>query len=117
MALLLDAYIQWFHIGSYRLATRFSQSASNEGNRSIKLDVAKTEFEPYRMHAIFVFERSDGRCRLVHRASQFYPPARLGIPLPLLSALSGKGMPLSVEISCVLAIYGLASILHRKNYY
>jgi hypothetical protein len=79
------------------------------------LDVAKTEFEPYRMHAIFVFERSDGGCRLVHRASQFYPPARLGIPLPLLSALSGKGMPLSVEIPCVLAIYGLASILLRKN--
>jgi hypothetical protein len=23
--LLLDAYMQWFHIGSYRLATRFSQ--------------------------------------------------------------------------------------------
>jgi hypothetical protein len=68
------------------------------------LDVAKTEFEPYRMHAIFVFERSDGGCRLVHRASQFYPPARLGIPLPL-----------SVEIPCVLAIYGLASILLRKD--
>jgi len=67
------------------------------------------------MHAIFVFERSDGGCRLVHRASQFYPPARLGIPLPLLSALSGKGMPLSVEIPCVLAIYGPASILQRKN--
>jgi hypothetical protein len=67
------------------------------------------------MHAIFVFERSDGGCRLVHRASQFYPPARLGIPLPLLSALSGKGMPLSVEIPCVLAIYGLASILQRKD--
>jgi hypothetical protein len=39
----------------------------------------------------------------------------LGIPLPLLSAISGKWMPLSVEIPCVLAIYGLASILHRKN--
>jgi hypothetical protein len=25
MDLLLDAYMQWFHIGSYRLATRFSQ--------------------------------------------------------------------------------------------
>jgi hypothetical protein len=25
MALLLDAYMQWFHIGSYRLAKRFSQ--------------------------------------------------------------------------------------------
>jgi len=25
MALLLDAYMQWFHIGSYRLAARFSQ--------------------------------------------------------------------------------------------
>jgi len=23
--LLLDAYMQWFHIGSYRLAARFSQ--------------------------------------------------------------------------------------------
>jgi hypothetical protein len=42
---------------------------------------------------------------------------RLGIPLPLLSAFSGKWMPLSVEILCVLPIYGLASILHRKNYY
>jgi hypothetical protein len=42
---------------------------------------------------------------------------RLGIPLPLLSAFSGKWMPLSVEILCALPIYGLASILHRKNYY
>jgi hypothetical protein len=25
MALLLDAYMQWFHIGSYRLAGLFSQ--------------------------------------------------------------------------------------------
>jgi hypothetical protein len=25
MDLLLDAYMQWFHIGSYRLAARFSQ--------------------------------------------------------------------------------------------
>jgi hypothetical protein len=25
MDLLLDAYMQWFHIGSYWLATRFSQ--------------------------------------------------------------------------------------------
>jgi hypothetical protein len=25
MALLLDAYMQWFHIGSYRLAGFFSQ--------------------------------------------------------------------------------------------
>jgi hypothetical protein len=25
MALLLDAYMQWFHIGSYRLAVLFSQ--------------------------------------------------------------------------------------------
>ena len=25
LGLLLDAYMQWFHIGSYRLATRFSQ--------------------------------------------------------------------------------------------
>jgi hypothetical protein len=25
MALLLDAYMQWFHIGSYRLAVFFSQ--------------------------------------------------------------------------------------------
>ncbi len=25
MALLLDAYMQWFHIGSYRLAGHFSQ--------------------------------------------------------------------------------------------
>jgi hypothetical protein len=25
MALLLDAYMQWFHIDSYRLAARFSQ--------------------------------------------------------------------------------------------
>jgi hypothetical protein len=25
MALLLDAYMQWFHKGSYRLAARFSQ--------------------------------------------------------------------------------------------
>jgi hypothetical protein len=67
------------------------------------------------LHAIFVFERSDGGCRLAHRASQFYPPARLGIPLPLLPAFSGKWMPLSVEIPCVLAIYGPASILQRKN--
>jgi hypothetical protein len=35
--------------------------------------------------------------------------------MPLLSAFSGKWMPLSVEIPCVLAIYGLASILLRKN--
>jgi hypothetical protein len=67
------------------------------------------------MHAVFVFERSDGGRRLARRASQFSPPARLGIPLPLLSAFSGKWMPLSVEILCVLAIYGMASILQRKN--
>ena len=41
-----------------------------------------------------------------------------GIPLPFLSAISGKWMPLSVGILCVLPIYGLASILQRKkNYY
>ncbi len=40
----------------------------------------------------------------------------LGIPMPLLSAISGKWMPLSVEIPRVLLICGLASILQRKNY-
>jgi hypothetical protein len=41
---------------------------------------------------------------------------RLGIPLPLLSAFSGMWMPLSLEIPCVLSIYGLASILQRTNF-
>jgi hypothetical protein len=69
------------------------------------------------MDAVFVFERSAGGCRLAHRASQFSPPARFGIPLPVSSAFSGKWMPLSVKIPCVVAIYGLVSILHRMHIY
>ena len=62
-----------------------------------------------------------GHCRF-RRQVKSLPTSRggfegLGIPLPFLSAISGKWMPLSVGILCVLPIYGLASILHRKNYY
>ena len=43
--------------------------ASKKGNRFIKLDGAKTEFEPYRWSALLAFRRIDGVRRLAHRAA------------------------------------------------
>ena len=83
-------------------------------------DLSKLFIQSLQPRHVFQVPR-EGHCRF-RREVKSLPTLRrgfegLGIPLPLLSAISGKWMPLSVEIPCVLLIYGLASILLRKNYY